>query len=82
MYNAQFSLNDVNNAKITSYNGCDKIIAPNSECRVSLQFNAMNFNQTALSQPLTVNYINTYGQQKHTSMLYNAVRIIYDGQGV
>lgn len=77
--NAKFSLNGINNAKITSYNGCDKIIAPNSECRVSLQFNAMKDTQTTLSQPLTVRYTNTYGQSKVTSMLYNAVRISQTG---
>lgn len=77
--NATFSLNGVANAKITSYNGCDKIIAPNSECRVSLQFNAMKNTQSVLSQPLTVNYINTYGAHKSSSMLYNAVRIATDG---
>lgn len=77
--NPQFSLSGINNAKITSYNGCDKVIAPNSECRVSLQFNAMKNTQTALSQPLTVKYINHYGQQKATSMLYNAVRVTPNG---
>lgn len=77
--NATFSLSGINNAKITSYNGCDKVIAPGSECRVSLQFNAMKNTQTALSQPLTVNYTNSYGQQKAASMLYNAVRITPNG---
>ena len=75
VHNASFSLNGIKNAEITSLNGCDKIIAGNSECRVSLQINAMKGNQSTLSQPLTVSYTNTYGEHKSASMLYNAVRV-------
>lgn len=75
VYGAKFSLGGIENARITSANGCDKIISAKSDCRVSVEFKPMMKSQSYINQPFTVEYKNWRGNAKSVAALYTATRV-------